>query len=264
MSDAPAPPARLFGPDRHEITDLASWFEHAPPEKGEAQFKDGSSAKESAKAWLRTGEPRLPAEVWAVVEPVVGAVDAVNARPEHRTDLDGLGRARRHDVFACLRQGEQTVAVVGIEATAAGDFGGRVRDRAAAAPPSRKRERCNLLARALFGRDVFDESTGQVLDEALGEHGHQLWTAAVGTLIEAQQRSVDDAILLVHQFRPSDPAAGLGDGDARNWPKALAATRAAFDAFRLALEDAGGRSFETPHVRAGTRLHVLRAEALIG
>jgi hypothetical protein len=42
-------PARLFGPDGEEIVDLDSWFVHAPPEKGLAQWKDGFSAKEAGE-----------------------------------------------------------------------------------------------------------------------------------------------------------------------------------------------------------------------
>ena len=58
------PAARVFGPDREEIHDLDSWFTHAPPEKGLAQWRDRYSAKEQAKAWLRGGSPAVPQELW--------------------------------------------------------------------------------------------------------------------------------------------------------------------------------------------------------
>src|SRR5262245_60293951 len=51
---------QLFGPDRHEIRDLDAWLDHAPPENGAAQWRDGYSAKEQAKAWLRAGDPSVP------------------------------------------------------------------------------------------------------------------------------------------------------------------------------------------------------------
>ena len=197
------PPARLFAPDRAEIIDLDSWFSHAPPEGLGAQWKDGYSAKEQAKAWLRAGAPTVPDELWsAIVKLAPGEVDEVYGRPEHRTKLDNYGRDRQHDMFACARRNGTTVLVVGIEAKACECFDGIVADRAQFGPPSNKRARCNLLARALFGREVLDEATGDILDERLSRHGYQLWTAAIGTIIEAQQRGVDEAALVVQQFVP--------------------------------------------------------------
>src|SRR5918997_1066937 len=75
-------PARLFGPDGDEIVDLDSWFEHAPPEKGLAQWKDGFSAKEQAKAWLRSGRPQMPHELWSALSVLVPDADEVYGRPE--------------------------------------------------------------------------------------------------------------------------------------------------------------------------------------
>jgi hypothetical protein len=160
-------PARLFGPNGEEIVDLDSWFLNAPPEKGLAQWKDGYSAKEQAKAWLRSGGPQMPDELCSAVSAIAPDADEVYGRPEHTTRLDKFSRARQHDLFACLRcEGGMTTAI-GIEAKACENFDGKVADRAAAAPPSKKRARCNLLARALFGRDVLDEDSGELLDADL-------------------------------------------------------------------------------------------------
>jgi hypothetical protein len=257
-------PARLFGPDRVEIVDLDSWFEHAPPEKGAIQWRDGYSAKEQAKAWLRSGVPAVPEELWsAIADLTAGGVDEVYGRPEHRTKLDAYARARHHDLFACARRGGETVLVVGIEAKACEDFAGTVADRSASDAPSNKRARCNLLAAALFGREVFGEETGEVLDERLARHGYQLWTAAVGTIIEAQQRGVDDAVLLVQQFTPSDLAAAALLGDTRDWSSALASNAAAFDDFAAELEASGAVSHETQFVKAGTTLRPLNVHSAI-
>ena len=49
------------------ITDMTSWFEHAPPAKGSAQWKDYRSAKELAQAWCRYGQVRCPEEVTSVL-----------------------------------------------------------------------------------------------------------------------------------------------------------------------------------------------------
>jgi hypothetical protein len=259
-----SPPARLFGPDRVEIVDLDSWFEHAPPEKGPVGWRDGYSAKEQAKAWLRSGAPTVPEELWsAIADLAPGGVDEVYGRPEHRTKLDAYARARQHDLFACARRSGETVLVVGIEAKACEDFAGIVGDRSASEAPSNKRARCNLLAAALFGREVFDEETGRVLDDRLARHGYQLWTAAVGTIIEAQQRGVDDAVLVVQQFTPSDLAATALVGDTRDWASALATNAAAFDDFAAELEASGAVSHETEFVRAGTTLRPLKVLSVI-
>lgn len=257
-------PARLFGPDKAEITDLESWYEHAGPERREIQWRAGYSAMEQARAWLRTGAPAVPDELWAAVEPHAPAgIDEMYGRPEHKTSLDRFGRARQHDLFGCARAAGETRLVIGVEAKACESFGGLVADRALAGPPSNKRARCNLMSRALFGRDVIEEASGAILDEELSRHGYQLWTAAVGTLIEAQGRGVGSAVLVVHQFLPADIAAGTEAADRRDWRAALAANREQLEAFESALKAAGATSRETEFVEAGTKLDLVRAETAI-
>ena len=258
------PTVRLFGTDREEIHDLPSWLAHAPPEKGEAQWKDGYSAKEQAKAWLRPGHPAVPSEFWDALSPFAEGVDEIYARPEHETRRDGFPRNRHHDLFACARQRGATKMVIGVEAKACEDFDRTVGDRAVHGPPSNRRARCNLLSRALFGRDVLDEATGGILDPELATHGYQLWTAAVGTLIEAQEREVDDVVVVVHQFVPRDLDAAKVAGDRRDWKKNLADNHASFHKFVSALAAAGGRSHATDFVSARTELHVIKVESPIG
>lgn len=265
MKAQATPAARLFGPDKHEIFDLDSWFTHAPPERGKVQWRDGYSAKEQAKAWLRPGTPAVPAELWEALGPIaVAGADEFYARPEHTTRLDRYRRARQHDLLGCVRRAGKTVLMVGVEAKACEDFDGLVADRSSAAPPSNKRARCNLLSRALFGRDVIDEHTGDVLDGSLGQHAYQLWTAAVGTIIEAQASKHDRAVLVIHQFVPRDAATSRVTGDVRDWGSALAANAAAIDLFVRELQAAGATSFETDFVRAGTTLDVIKVEGPIG
>jgi hypothetical protein len=257
------PPVRLFGTDREEIIDLQTWFDHAPPEKGLAQWRDGYSAKEQAKAWLRPGHPAVPDEFWLAIRPLAGNVDEFYARPEHRTRLDRFARARQHDLFACARVAGATSLVIGVEAKACENFDGIVADRASSPPPSKKRDRCNLLARALFGRSVVDEPTGELLDPRLAGHGYQLWTAAVGTIIEAQARGMPNAVLVVQQFRPDDLDAAREAGDKRAWRKALDANELAFADFVDALSAAGSESHETEFVHPGTKITAIKIETQI-
>lgn len=256
------PTVRLFGVDKVEIDSKDSWLLHAPPEKGEDQWKDGYSAKEQAKAWLRPGRPEVPDEWWAAISDLAGEVDEIHGRPEHQTAVDRFARKRQHDLFACLRRGGEMTAAVGVEAKACEDFDGLVRDRANAEAPSNKRARCNLLAWALFGLSVLDEDTGEILDARLAGHGYQLWTAAVGTLIEAQARDLVDAILLVHQFRPRDLGTAARAGDRRSWSSCLEQNEAKLAAFAEDVAKAGSVSHETEFVKPGTRLHVVRVETV--
>jgi hypothetical protein len=257
-----APSVRIFGVDGDEIFDPDSWLTHAPPEKGDAQWKDGFSAKEQAKAWLRTGRPAVPEEFWSELAPLADGADELYVRPEHTTRLDRFSRARQHDLFGCARRDGETKLVIGVEAKACENFDGIVADRAAAEAPSKKRARCNLLSRALFGREVLDERSGEILDSGLAAHGYQLWTAAVGTVIEAQRRGVDEVLLVIHQFRPRDPDQRRL-GDARNWAAALAANNDAYETFAAALANAGARTHETEFVQAGTELKLAKVESVI-
>ena len=256
------PMVRLFGVDDAEIDSEDSWLLHAPPERGEAQWKDGYSAKEQAKSWLRGGRPEVPDEWWTAIAKLAGEVEEIHGRPEHLTALDRFGRKRQHDLFACVLRGGEVTAAVGVEAKACEDFDGLVGDRASAEAPSNKRARCNLLASALFGLSVFDEDTGEILDARLARHGYQLWTAAVGTLIEAQARNLAEAILLVHQFRPRDLRAAARAGDRRSWASRLEQNEAKLVAFAEDVAKAGGVSHETEFVKPGTRLHVVGVETV--
>ena len=161
-----------------------------------------------------------------------------------------------------MRRDGDTVLVIGVEAKACETLDGTVADRATAAAPSNKRARCNLLSRALFGRSVMDEGTGEIIDASLATHGYQLWTAAVGTLIEAQQRGVDHAVLVIHRFRPSD-LASPGLSDTRDWVSALDVSSRALKAFTADLAASGSSSHETEFVKAGTTLSVTEAESYI-
>jgi len=108
-----------------------------------------------------------------------------------------------------------------------------------------------------------DEDTGDIVDQRLADHGYQLWTATVGTIIEAQKRGVDQAIVVVHRFRPRDLTAPHPVGDKRQWQPALTATALAYEAFAADLAAAGSRSHETPFVEAGTGIQLIKVESFI-
>jgi hypothetical protein len=252
------PRVRLIGADGDDITDLASWCEHSPPEGGERQWVDGYSAKEQEKAWLRRGTTGLPVEL-AYVLGLAGFDDVTQwtGYPERETKLDGYGRGRQgwrhHDMLLIGGPGDSPRIVVGIEAKACEGYDGLVRDRATVPAPSRRPERANLMANALFGRPVCDEDSRTLIDHELGEHGYQLWTGAIGTLREAQELDLPEAIFLVHQFVP---AGGPGPGDNRNWEQKLADNVRMLREFTSALGPSPV-THGTVFIRPGVRLRVI-------
>lgn len=251
---------KLFGAHGGAITDLSSWLEQAPPEKGLAQWVDGYSAKEQAKAWFRTGGPAVPTEICAAIT-ALGLPDAelVEAWPEHKTPFDDLGRSRQHDLLAVVNSGGRPAFVVGVEAKACESFDTLVAERSKAEAPSKKRKRCNLLSQALFGRKVMAEDHDEILDAELAGHGYQLWTSAVGTIVETQKRGLDEAVLVIHQLRPQD-LGNVDPSDTRNWAAALAKNDEQLTDFQSAF---GGMSHDTEFVAAGTKLYVLKVESWI-
>ena len=124
-------------------------------------------------------------------------------------------------------------------------------------------DHCMQQARALFGREVLDEDSDEILDADLSAHGYQLWTAAAGTIIEAQKRDLPRAVLVVHQFRPRDLDAAAGTGDTRDWATALSQNTDAFALFAQALEASGATSLKTDFIEAGTKIDVLKVESYV-
>lgn len=260
------PDVIVIGRDEQEIRCLDHWFPHAPPAGGCDQWVDGYSAKEQAKAWMRSGSPAFPAEILEALRYVgVENLESVTAYPEHETPLDKFGRGgkgnRNHDVLAVGRRASGETVVIGIEAKACERFDGIVATRARVPAPSKKSLRANVLSRALFGRDVCDVDTGAVVGADLAAHGYQLWTAAVGTLIEAAKHDAALAVLLVHQFEP-DPVRGPDARDRRRWGAALKSNERALSTFVAALTATGeATSHPTEFVRGGIVLRVAKARA---
>jgi len=179
-----------------EIRSVEGWFRLAPPAKGEAQWKDGRSAKEQAKAWFRTGVARLPDELAALLgsqTAVAGFIPDV-AQPELVTRLDEYtGGQRNHDMVV---EGHANVrnAVMCVEAKSDEAFGDRI---GKCLSESEAKEGLNLsgrirsLSQAVFGNEP-DEETKLLR--------YQLLHAVAGSLIEAGKRGASLAVFAVHEF----------------------------------------------------------------
>jgi hypothetical protein len=75
------------------ITTLEEWREHAPPKGKDAQWEEGRSAKEVAKAWTTTpGQPAPPHDLIALLNahPAFANLSIDTATPEERLAFDDL------------------------------------------------------------------------------------------------------------------------------------------------------------------------------
>ena len=182
------------------IGDLDTWLRLAGP-KSAIQWKDGRSAKESAKAWL-AAFPMIPAEI---TETLVSHADIDEfvewqAEPEALVRFDSLrGEPSNLDVLL-LGSDRHGPLVVAVEAKADESFGGtigetlrRAQARLDASPNSKGVARVEALAERLLGVPATEL-------ESVADLRYQLITASAAALSEAERRGVSRAIVLVHEF----------------------------------------------------------------
>ncbi len=183
----------MRGPDGQPIETLDEWSVRGGPQQS-YQWRDGRSAKECARAWLRTGSPAVPAELTSLFDshPLLAGLRVEEAVAEIETRLDAYGRGRVHDLVLTGATDDRSV-VVSVEAKADESFGELVANARAAAvarrPRSRVPDRIEGLRRALFGPAA----------EVDGLR-YQLLYGVAGALIEAAARGADVAVFVVHEF----------------------------------------------------------------
>jgi hypothetical protein len=179
----------------HEIRSIDDWFEYAPPKMGARHWKDGRSAKELARSWVRKGYAFPPEEIRELLEAAFnGEITFHEAKPECVIELDDFpGENRNCDLVLLLGIGQRMV--VNVEAKAdepfgddtIGDYYDRTSDSRSNVPA-----RIRQLSSALFGR---------VPDAAIRRLRYQLLHAAAATLIEAAVNKAEFGLFLVHEFR---------------------------------------------------------------
>jgi hypothetical protein len=202
------PPLRVTGP-APPIASIWSWFAAAPPKGAERHWVDGRSAKELAQAWCRGPRPAPPPELLGALDahPDTAGFTAWDVLAEHVTTFDDAGgEGRNHDlVVVGTAHGGPTL--LGVEAKAGERFGDTsVADQLAAGlakTGSKIPRRVQLLCNAL------GSSCEPALAAGLAHRGYQLLTATIGTVVEAGRRHCRQAIVVVHEFRPLEPAPKL-------------------------------------------------------
>ena len=191
-------PIPIFKGDSPVAT-LGQWFELAGPKGREAQWVDGRSAKECARAWLE--EPgTVPREIAQLLQQLDGGPLVVSrVEPEALLTFDGHGGPRNADIAMWASDTHGPVAIT-VEAKADESFDKLLPEVLATAlerriqlPASGALTRATELALALFGPRGKGEP-------GLDRMRYQLMTAIAGTLAMAQRHNASRAALLVHEF----------------------------------------------------------------
>lgn len=171
------------------VNTLDGWFRAFPPMGGEAQWKDGRSAKELARYFINS-LPHVPAELEALLEHFTEKNVTFDWLAEHETNFAahglGLGEGRNHD--AILWSDE---LFVGIEAKADEPFGSLYLDAEYAAASQNKKGRIEGLSEMVFGKKMPNGSA---------HLRYQLLTATGAVLLEAKERGLSQALFVVLEF----------------------------------------------------------------
>ena len=191
----PVVPAAL-STKRKALYSIEDWYESCPPKGGARQWRDGYSAKESAKAWFRDDNLSMPIELTDLLEsrPELAGFRFGTVTPEVCTRLDEYKQGRNADaIVSGVSGGRRTL--IAVEAKASEDFGQEIGDRLLSAIAHTKvPSRIDALAEAVFGRRV------TMVDPVLRGLRYQLLHALAGAVIEARNSKADQAVLAVHYF----------------------------------------------------------------
>ena len=195
------------------ISTLKEWRDHAPP-KNKIHWKDGRSAKESAKSWLAAA-PLIPDEIADTLSSHhdIGTLCDWRAEPEARVRFDKFrGQPSNIDVLLTGRDETGPIVVV-VEAKADESFGQTVEKTLSAArlrlkpslaairsyggiarpvPPSKGVERIERLLAALFGATT---DQPDILNLR-----YQLLTVTAAAMAEAERQSAQRAVVMIHEF----------------------------------------------------------------
>lgn len=173
----------------NQITDLDSWFKVAPPMGAEKQWRPGRSAMELAR-YMTANFPNVPAEIENILSDFTASWAEFDWAGEYVTnfaDYDlGRGEGRNHDAF--MWNGD---VVVGIEGKADEPLGSQLIGDAIVNASGNKMHRIRGMIKMLFG-DAPENHKGI---------RYQLVTATAATLLEAKERNVKNAVLLVIVFK---------------------------------------------------------------
>lgn len=186
---------RIVGTGARAIDSLEGWRRLAAPASGDAQWVEGRSAQESARAWLRARDVGVPPALATLVDsrPETAGMRVALVRPEARIRLgDERGNTRNADILAFgIGPGGRTLMTV--EAKADETFGPTVSEalnNPRLPVKSRLPERVRRLARLLFAEET-----------DIGALRYQLIHGLAATVLEAERCAAEQAVFAIHEFR---------------------------------------------------------------
>lgn len=174
------------------IETIREWFFKCPPKGKEKHWKDGRSAKETAKHWVHT----IPKPFFETLKDKEYSYELCS--PEYVTKFDNYkGEGRNHDLLLIAKDKEDKKIVISVESKADEPFGNSVKNTIEAAidaksknANSRSLERIDELWMTLFGESIDRKSLLK----------YQLLTAVAGTIAEAKKQGSKTAYFLVQTF----------------------------------------------------------------
>ena len=175
-----------------KIETIHEWFYKCPPQGKLKHWKDGRSAKETAKHWLHTIPP--PFKDFLKTH----QFKYLLCSPEFVSKLDSYkGNGRNHDLLILAQTVTKENVVISIESKVDESFGNTISDSIKIAnaafeknSKSKALDRIKELRESLFG----EENDNQL------ELRYQLVTAVAGTIAEAKVQKVKSAIFMVQTF----------------------------------------------------------------
>ena len=175
-----------------KIETIHEWFYKCPPKGKDKHWKDGRSAKETAKHWLHT----IPQPFQELLKQ--HELKYWLCSPEYVSNFDAYkGNGRNHDLLLIAKDKNDKKVVISIESKVDEPFGDSVKKTIEAAivaksknSNSRALERIEDLRLALFG----------VLNDNQLDLKYQLLTAVAGTIAEAKKQGTNTAFFLVQTF----------------------------------------------------------------
>lgn len=205
-------PLRIIGRGCRVIGSVHEWGKYAPPTGGIDKFKDNKSAKEAAKAWVgRAGKPKPPTELVSLLNSrgETGKMRFGLTVPEARLRFDRYRGNTRNSDLAIFGKASGGDSFIAIEAKAHEPFGQTIekalQSKTALKDGSNLPKRINTLSRLFFGRPA---ERGKRVDNEIGQIQYQLLHGLAGTLFEAKEQGADQAIFVVHEFKPKSTSNG--------------------------------------------------------